>query len=279
MRVSISTRLAGLRAVLMFDNWPMLLLGRLFDRKAGFVVYRKNGCEILIDHHGGDEAGTRECITSDLYRRYLPTLELRGPLRVLDLGANGGGFPLMLKIEGFEVARAVCVEMNPLTFQRLQVNLGANFGASAVALNAAVCGPGQPAEILLKPSRGGTSESIYAYRTDAATPHVAVRTTTLEAICDENFGGEPIDICKIDIEGAEYEALEACSDEVLRRIRHLVIEFHDPARTPAALTRFAALGFSLIGAEKDHRTGAMTEVRVFRGPAAQAAQVAGRSAA
>jgi FkbM family methyltransferase len=277
--MSIATRLAGLRAVLVFDNWPMLILGRLFDRNAGFVIYRKNGFEILIDHRGGDQTGTRQCIASDMYRRYLPSFSLSGPVRVLDLGANGGGFPLMLKIEGIELKRAVCVEMNPLTYQRLLVNVTTNLASSAIAINAAVAGSGQSTEILLRPSRGGTSESMYGNRADASMPHVAVHTITLQSLYDQYFRNEQVDICKVDIEGAEYEALESSPDEILCRIRYLVIELHDPARTPALLERISALGFRQLAAEKDHRTGATTEVRVFRGPAAEPAAAVGQNAA
>jgi FkbM family methyltransferase len=267
--MSFATRLAGLRSVLVFDNWPMLVLGRLFDRNAGFVIYRKDGLDILIDHRGGDQAGTRECIASDMYRRYLPSMSLRGPISVLDLGANGGGFPLMLKIEGFAIGRAVCVEMNPLTYKRLQVNVGTNLGASTTAINAAVAGQGNDAEILLRPSRGGTSASMYSHRADAAAEHVSVKTVTLPALCEQYFRDQLIDICKVDIEGAEYEALESSPDELLRRIRYLIIELHVPPKTPALIERLSALGFRQIAGEKDHRTGAVTEVRVFRGPAVE----------
>ena len=50
----LTQKFGGLRAILAFDNWPALLLVRLFDRKAGFVAYRKKGLDILIDHRGGD---------------------------------------------------------------------------------------------------------------------------------------------------------------------------------------------------------------------------------
>jgi len=276
--MSFATKLAGLRAVLVFDNWPMLLLGRIFDRKAGFVVYRKSGLEILVDHRGGDQTGTRQCIASDMYRRYLPSFSLRGPIRVLDLGANGGGFPLMLKIEGLEIERVVCVEMNPLTSRRLQVNVSTNLGASAIAINGAVAGANRDAEILLRPSRGGTSESMYTNRADAEVAHVAVKTITIRDLYDRYFQGELIDICKVDIEGAEYEALESCPHEILRKIRYLVIELHEPERTPALVKRIESLGFHQIAAERDHRTGAKTEVRVFRGPETDSARFGNQAA-
>ena len=59
----------GLEAVFAFDNWPMLLAGRLFDRKTGFVAYRKKGFDILVDHRGGDQCGTRITVARTFCRR------------------------------------------------------------------------------------------------------------------------------------------------------------------------------------------------------------------
>jgi FkbM family methyltransferase len=266
--MSIKNNLKGLQAVLVFDNWPMLVLGRLFDRRAGFVVYRKRGIEILIDHNGGDCNGTRDCIVSDMYRKYLPSFFLNGPVAVLDLGANGGGFPLMLRIAGVVLARAVCVEMNPLTYQRLAVNLATNLGSSAIAINAAVCAMPEDSEILLAPSRGGAGESIYTRQAEPKGPHVSVGTTTLPLLCDRYFKDEFVDILKIDIEGAEYEVLYSCPDNVLVKIKYLLIEFHVPSRTPAVIERIKALGFQEVASEENHKTGPTTEVRAFQGPRA-----------
>jgi FkbM family methyltransferase len=259
-------KLRGLWAILAFDNWPVIFFGRLFDRNSGFVVYRKKGLDILVDHLGGDENGTRMCIASDMYRKYLPSFALSEPANVLDLGANGGGFPLMLRIGEIEMALAVCVEMNPLTYLRLQLNLTTNLRSSAVAINAAVCGMPQDSNILLKPSRGSTGESMYANRADSSTPHVSVRTTTFQYLCDKYFKNQVVDICKIDIEGAEYELFESTPDDVVRRIKYLIIEFHDSLKTPALMGRIADLGFVDITLERSRRARSTTEVRAFLGP-------------
>lgn len=267
--MSIGTKFAGARAIMTFDNWPALLLGRLLHRNAGLYVYRKDDLEILIDHRGGDENGTRQCIVSNMYRKYVSLFRLAGPANVLDIGANGGGFPLMLRLAGIRLASVVCVEMNPATYSRLLVNVQSNLGFSAVAINAAVCGAGSASEIFLYPARGGTGYSMSANATGAAAPHVAVKTITLESLCNRYFPGQRIDICKTDIEGAEYDAVQYCPNDLLRRIRYLLIEFHDDSRTPAVLKRFAELGFSEITDAGGRRTSAATEVRVFQGPDSQ----------
>lgn len=260
--MAFTQKLNGLAQLLQFDNWPVLVFGRLLDRGTGLVVYRKQGLEILVDHRGGDEAGTRMCITCDMYRKHLRNIPKAPPVRVLDLGANGGGFPLLLHLEGFRLEKILSVEMNRSTFLRLIVNLATNLDGVATGLNAAVCGVAG-SEILLEPSRGSTSLSMTASRAEASAPHVAVPTTTICVLADEHFPDQAIDICKIDIEGAEYDALDATPDAVLRRIRNLIIEFHDPARTPALMSRLRRLGFEdLTG--NDSRTSDETEVRAFR---------------
>ncbi len=275
--MSIGNNLRGLRAILTFDNWPALVLGRLFDRRTGLKVYRKDGMEILIDHLGGDCNGTRACLTTDMYSRYLPALAIRRPVRVLDLGANGGGFLLMLKLAGVEVARGVCVEMNPNVFERLEFNMARNLGPAVAALNAAVCSLPLNSELLLKPSRGGTGEGLSTQTADTGCPHVAVRTTTLAALFDRYFDGGPVDICKIDVEGAEYEIFDSSPDDLLRRIGFLVIEFHNLSRTPTVVERLRGLGFAEM--TENQKTSGTTEVRLFRGPQAGAASARDRSAA
>ncbi len=261
--MSFRNKLGGIRILLKFDNWPMLVMNRLLDRRTGLVVYRKDGLEVLVDHRGGDENGTRACLASDMYRSHLAKIRGSGPLRVLDLGANGGGFPLLLRLEKIDLAQVVCVEMNRSTYLRLLVNLEINLGDVATGINAAVSAMAPDSEILLQPQRGGTSLSVYHHRSDATGGHVAVRTTTLQALYDEYFRAGTIDICKIDIEAAEYDVLGASSDSLLQSIRNIVIEFHDPVRTPECVNRLGSLGFAEVTGEGNRATGEATEVRVF----------------
>jgi FkbM family methyltransferase len=261
--MGVREKVGGIRALLKFDNWPILLLSRTFDRQTGLVTYRKGSHEILVDHHGGDENGTRACLVTDMYQKYLGRLGMKGAIRVLDLGANGGGFPLMLLLSGMDVEQAVCVEMNPETCLRLMVNLATNLEGRATGLNAAVCGTDSAEGILLERSRGSTGQSMYGQPQGASTSTVCVPTTTVARLFECYFPDTSVDLCKIDIEGAEYDALMAAPFEVLERIRSLIIEFHDPARTPACVQRLKDSGFREVTDSESAKTGEHTEVRVF----------------
>jgi FkbM family methyltransferase len=68
----------------------------------------------------------------------------------------------------------------------------------------------------------------------------------------EKTGGGVVDLMKIDIEAAEFDALDAVGDEALARIRQITVEFHDfmdPSLTPkakAAIERLRRAGFRSI---------------------------------
>jgi FkbM family methyltransferase len=267
--VNLANRFRGLQAVLYFDNWPWLMQARILDRKTGLVIYRKNGCEIVVDHGVDDASGTRACIVGDMYRKYLPFMKLAEPVSVLDLGANGGGFTLMLHLQGIKLGRTVCVEMNKTTFTRLALNLATNLD-SAQAINAAVCDASHGPEIALNPSCGWTGGGIYNMRAEPGSPSVTVPTITLQDLYDRYFQGGPIGVCKIDIEKAEYEILESASEELLTQIDYLIIEFHDSTKTPAILKKLESLGFVAIEAGDRRTTEIGDEVWAFRGLAAQA---------
>jgi hypothetical protein len=103
-------------------------------------------------------------------------------------------------------------------------------------------------------------------RSASAGANVAVPTVTMNALCERYFPNSAIDICKIDIEGAEYDALGNAPDAVLDKIRNLIIEFHDPDRTPQLVSRLLSAGFREFSPDPETHPGEFTQVRFFRKP-------------
>lgn len=264
-RIQQST--AGLADLWHFDNRWELIARRLLFRRTGMLTYRKGAMEIIVDHHGGDEAGTRACLTSPMYRDLLPALGLAPSLTVFDIGANGGGFPLMLEDAGYHVAKLGAVEMNPRTYGRMQVNMLQNLTAETTLLNAAICG--EATQLSVEFGRGSTGESISGTR--GASSHGDKRAATIpgitfDAAFDRCFGADGVvDLCKMDIEGAEYAIFRSPDHRRLSRCRALLIEIHDvPGERPAAVTEaIAAAGLvPLAGRASSHE-----DVSCFVNPA------------
>ncbi len=239
----LANKLNGLKALWKFDNRYQLLLSRLLFRTNGLNIYHLNGMQILIDHDAGDESGTRDVLVSQMYQQFLPEMKFTSPINVLDLGGNGGGFGLMLKVNHIPIKKIVAVEFNPNTCARMRFNLERNLDATVIGLNAAVCGERKTLQI--KVGKGGTSDSIYNPINGENGKEVEVQGVTIDDLCNEYFNGEPIDLCKMDIEGAEHEIFALPHHNALKQVRFLIMEIHgnNHAKNQKILDTLASFGF------------------------------------
>jgi FkbM family methyltransferase len=227
--VSLSTKIAGLAACLNFDNPLQLTLARLAFRQSRFVPHRLNGLQFIADQQGGDECGLRPCLVEGMYEPFLQTAGIfhsRSALNVVDLGANAGGFSLIFPSRKIPLQKITAVEMNPLTYSRMRLNLLTNLGPRAVPINAAIGGCSM--NLTLPFTFGGTGDSIP--RTPCPTDSsFSVPMLTLDELLDTHHAGQKIDLLKMDIEGAEWDILDSEKCTRLADCQHLLIEVHPRA--------------------------------------------------
>ena len=223
-----------------FENRLPLILTRALFPAENLYVYRYRGVEMLTDLKGGDANGAREVLTSPMYRRFLPQMKLQGELNVFDIGANNGGFPLLLATNGLILKKVVSIELNPNTFLRLRFNLERNIGGEIVVLNQAICGESRLIEVSL--GAGSVSDNIYNHATQDAGGNFAIQGRTFDEVFSEHFGDETVDVCKIDIEGAEFEVFATPSHQKLQQCRYLIMEIHDDAKSGNLISTLDKLG-------------------------------------
>ncbi len=259
----IGNILRGFIDLLKFNNWTQLLVNRLLFRNTGLVVYRLQQNEILIDHAGDDQNGTRACLVSDMYARHFHLIPKDKLLNVLDLGANGGGFLLSMHCHGFRFGTLACVEMNPATFGRLHFNVSQNIPAAhARLINAAVCQT--DGKMLVNLGKGGTNESIHQAQAAHGKKATAIVTRSFDSVVSECFGEAKIDVCKMDIEGAEFDVVFSGAAEFLKNVRLLLIEVHPhPTRSKdELLSLLARMGFQ--GQMGDQKTNGGCSLYVLK---------------
>lgn len=243
----LSSKFAGLKAMMAFDNSLQLLVNRLFFRRTS-DIYMHKGTSFIVDYAGGDANGTRSCIVSDMYRQYFPALKLGKNISVLDIGANGGGFPLLLHALGFSFNRLVCVEMNPNTFCRLNYNIASNFPDNSTCLNMALSDKDSQIDLIL--GAGSTGDSIFQDHTKQGSSSGKVyniKSITLDNLMHNQLSGS-VDLVKMDIEGAEYNVLLNPGCEGISRARYLIMEIHKHASISkdVLISRIESLGFEEI---------------------------------
>ena len=242
--MNFQNKIRGLREVWQFDNRLRLILGKTFFPGENLQVYQYRGMEILTDHSAGDANGAREVLTSPMYRRFLPLMKFDEAINVLDLGANNGGFPLLLQSAGVPLKKVLSLELNPKTFTRLRFNLERNLSCAVVALNAALCGKAGLLRVAL--SAGSVSDSIYAAENEGNLQICEVEGVTLDEIYSRFFADEIVDLCKIDVEGAEFDVFQNAEHRQLRHCRYLIMEIHERGDQSAAQILPVIEGLGLI---------------------------------
>jgi FkbM family methyltransferase len=147
---------------------------------------------------------------------------------VLDVGANEGIFSIWMS-KLFPQTSIVALEPVPSTFDIMVENIGINGCRNIKPLNLGVGKPGQKSTTLYTNRNGqntGGASSLFTFN-----PEVHESAEVHLITLDEVFYRYGIDHCrllKMDIEGAEYEALY--NSYVLPHIDYLVMEAHMNSR-------------------------------------------------
>lgn len=214
---------------------------RRLEREAGQVPRHTRGRIRLLDLDI-DYADALSTVPQwdDLFvRRSLRFTPANGAPRILDCGANIGLATLWLK-RAFPAARITAFEADPVVADILSHNLQANRLSDVEVVRAAVW---SSTGTLRFRSEGSDSGSVDALAADAPGAIVEVPSVRLRDWLER----EPIDLLKIDIEGAELEVLRDTADR-MGQVRALQVEVHDfdvaERRLPACLDLLARAGFT-----------------------------------
>lgn len=159
--------------------------------------------------------------------------------RILDCGANVGLASLYFK-RRYPRARITAYEADPTLAAMMDANLKANGGGDAEVVHAALWTSNGQLTFRCEGSDSGMIDSLPGAIDGRA---VVVRAQRLRDVLE----AEPVDLLKLDIEGAEDPVLSDC-EAVLHRVRALIMDLHefDPAdrRAPSVLDRLTRAGFA-----------------------------------
>jgi FkbM family methyltransferase len=156
---------------------------------------------------------------------------------VIDLGANRGEFARQI-IRRFG-CRCLSVEANPALSAVAQTHGNHSWFNFAVA--------SREGTLPFHVRRNSESSSLTAEGDGDVLGVVEVRTRRLDEFLTEQGIGE-VSLLKCDIEGAEVDVFESASDDLLRRINQITIEFHDfNQTTPAATVRRIVARLEMLG--------------------------------
>jgi FkbM family methyltransferase len=144
-------------------------------------------------------------------------LDIRPGETVLDAGANIGDFTIQASIMAGPEGNVVAVEPNPRVLPYLEWNLKVNRCSNVEIVPCALGSPGKA--VLIETSDGGSVGSVIARQGVG----IEVPTRSIDEVFS-SLGLRTPDVVKMDIEGAEGEALTGFQG--LSRVRTLAVELH-----------------------------------------------------
>jgi len=163
---------------------------------------------------------------------------------IVDLGANHGDFSQAM-MEKFK-CKVVAVEPVKALYDEIQSNQEIQRYALLNLLPIAVGGTNGTIEINVYDGR--CASVLGAIRAEEGQSTQKVEMVTLAELRKRTGVGQ-IDLLKMDIEGAEIDLLNGCSDEELQSVMQMTVEFHEflyPEQAePVAriIARMRVLGF------------------------------------
>jgi len=188
----------------------------------------------------------------DLFVRRVYDFEAqRSDPRILDCGSNIGLSILYFKSR-YPAARIEAFEPDPSIVPYLKENLAMNAIDGVVVHEAAVGGSEGVLTFYSDGKYGSALASVAVDATRESWTRYDVPCVRLRDLLDE-----PVDLIKMNIEGAEYEAIAGAADR-LRQTRELLIEYHHLPGLPRTLHEILAIlhgnGFEYLLYDFDRET-------------------------
>jgi FkbM family methyltransferase len=155
-------------------------------------------------------------INEPITLRYFSRFAREGGV-VVDCGANVGIYSL---ISAKYANKVIAVEPNPLAYQALQKNVKLNGFSNVRSVNMAVWSSSGKARLYLSSHHQDSTLRYDIMSEHTYNSSIEVETITLDQLLTQ----EPeINLIKIDVEGAEVEALKG-ANEVLNKTKRIIVE-------------------------------------------------------
>lgn len=213
--------------------WVLQSLG-----KAAEYVYVRGGASFTVRRNTSDRF-----VVDEVWGGTYP-VRIDENATVIDAGANIGAFTVYAAKQATN-GKVIALEPEPRNRAQLERNVRMNDLNNVTVLDTGLAGDRGSFRLFLGKANKGTG-SIYSSESDRSI-EITCRTLA-DVIADHAI--DRVNLLKVDIEGAEYDVILNMPDDVLAKIDHIVLEYHE------------SLGLNHTGAElAAHLTGKGFTVR------------------
>lgn len=203
--------------------WAPLVDSIRLSRRS-YVVQAKSGIRMQLWGGNAEWYTFLETLVREDYLRVVPPLQVGD--KVLDIGANLGGFTLAAARRVGAEGHVFAFEPDPEVCDRLKDNVKINGFKNITVYNAAVASErGQG--ILLQHSNANALSSLYGVvdqRVQSDRKQISVDMLGINDVMALVRG--PVRLIKVDCEGAEYSIFRAFNPKHLSNVQMIAMELH-----------------------------------------------------
>ncbi len=202
------------------ENWPLFLMDYFKLIGGGLLTYKlRNGIKFKTRAKTTDFSLIYDiCIR----KSYLPKgISIKETDTVVDIGANIGVFSILAS--KYTKNNVFAFEPVLENFKLLESNIRLNKAKNIIPIRMAIADKeGEKSLFISSNNPGGHS---FHFK-DECSKKIVVKTVPLK-IFFEQYNFDRIDFLKMDCEGAEYEILYTSPKYILKKIRTIVMEYHE----------------------------------------------------
>lgn len=201
----------------IYKNWFELIKNRLFKVNSTKTLLR-NGYQIC-----SSDTSPLSVVMDETFilQRYNPGfLKIEKDDVVVDIGAHIGDFSIFANIQNASYVYAI--EPDPDTYKLLIKNINLNNIKNIISLNKAVTDKVQNIKFYKANNDGGNS----IYKRSKNQKPTIVESTTIDQIM-KKYDLDKIDFLKIDCEGSEGLIFKTISNQTLKKINKISMEYHN----------------------------------------------------
>ena len=177
------------------------------------------------------------------YNVYERVFKVKRGFVVLDVGAHVGVFTLKASKEAGKEGLVVACEPHPTTYALLLTNLRGSRCENVVPLNIALCDFEGEGKLFVSPS---SMVHSLAFKRDR---WIRVNVDTLDNTV-RKLGLKRVDFIKIDVEGAELQALRG-AEETLEKFKPIlsIAAYHTPTEVDEITETLSSKGYRILTIE------------------------------
>jgi FkbM family methyltransferase len=216
--INYTTHFLRIGAIIVIRNWSTYFVDYFKPTKGKRVVYTlRNGVKIETRSGTVDKE-----IIDEIWidRSYTPKdFEIHENDTIVDIGAHIGVFSIFASQSA---KRGIVYAIEPIkeNFEMLKDNIEINRIQNIIPIENAVSDKTGSKQIFL----GDTG--MHSFYFDRGNKRTDVRTISFKDFIEQNEISR-IDLLKMDCEGAEYEILFGCPEDILEVIRRITLEYHN----------------------------------------------------